>query len=159
MSMHEFTLVECLLGRVMDVIERDGKIWILSGDSEIVWAIPLICPACGEPWHFVGEAKKITTTLRRNMRGFQLVGINYIESTSVKKITETMDLMYARTSEVFQDLVAEIPIHIGLEKSFSAISLILEKERRGRDPDDIMMVVHPNSLLNAIEIYGWRDKK
>jgi len=32
----------------MDVTHRDGKVCILSGDSEVVWTIPLICPVCGE---------------------------------------------------------------------------------------------------------------
>jgi len=39
----------------MDVTHRDGKVCILSGDSEVVWTIPLNCPVCGEPWHFVGD--------------------------------------------------------------------------------------------------------
>jgi hypothetical protein len=158
MSSTEFSLIEQICGRVMDVTHRDGKVCILSGDSEVVWAIPLICPVCGEPWHFVGDdVEKIVATLRKKLRGFSLVGLEYIGLTSVARIEFTMEFMYARTSEVFQDLVAEVPSHAGSPDEFSAIGIILEKRRRGRDDDDIMLVVHPDSLLESVKIYGWNE--
>jgi hypothetical protein len=155
MSPVEFTLSEHLCGRIMDVIHRDGKVCILSGDPVVVWAIPLICPVCGEPWHFVSEnIEKLVAQLRKKLRGFNLVGITYISHTSVEKIEQAIKFVYAQTSEVFQDLVVEVPTHAGKLDEFPAIGLILEKRRRGRDADDIMLVVHSTSLLNAVEING-----
>jgi hypothetical protein len=158
MSSDEFTFLEKICGRIMDVTHRDGKVCILSGDPDVVWAIPLICPVCGEPWHFVGDdIEKIVAILRRKLRGFNLVGLQYIGSTSVTKIELTMEFMYANTSEVFQNLVSEVPTHAESLDEFPVIGMVLEKRRRGRDDDDIMLVVHPNSLFEAVEIHGWNE--
>jgi hypothetical protein len=158
MSAFEFTLHQLMCGRIMDIVQRNGKVCLLSGDSDVVWAIPLICPACGQPWHFFSDdMEKTLAQLRKKLQGFELVRVSYIGSTSVEKIVEILEMGYSNTSDLFRDLVDEVPTHVGVQKDFPAVSLALEKKQERLDPEDIMLVMHPTSILESVEITGWQE--
>ncbi len=158
MAQAEFSLTETLCGRIMDVVLRDGKVCLLSGDPFSVWAIPLICPVCGEPWHFISDdTEKLVKQIRKKIKGFSLIGISYIKQTSIERIQQTMQTVFQGTSDPYQEFIEEVPEHIGILNYFPVISLTLEKRRRGSDADDIMLIVHPTSILNSVEIIGWKE--
>jgi hypothetical protein len=158
MSAYEITLSHLMCGRIMDIVLRNGKVCLLSGDSEVVWAIPLVCPVCGQPWHFVSDdMEKTLAQLRKKLKRFNLVHVSYIGSTSVEYIEQTMEMGYSNTSDLFQDLVDEVPTHVGIQKDFPAVSLTLEKKHRKLDSEDIMLVIHPTAILESVEITGWQE--
>jgi hypothetical protein len=91
------------------------------------------------------------------LQGFELVRVSYIGSTSVEKIVDILEMGYSNTSDLFRDLVDEVPTHVGVQKDFPAVSLALEKKQERLDPEDIMLVMHPTSILESVEITGWQE--
>lgn len=160
MSAFEFTLPQLMYGRIMNIVLRNEKVCLLSGDSEVVWAIPLVCPVCGQPWHFIcNDMEKTLAQLRKKLKRFDLVRVSYVGSTSVEYIEQTMEMGYSNTSDLFQDLIDEVPTHVGVQNEFPAVCLTLEKKHRKLDPEDIMLVVHPTAILDAVEITGWQENE
>ncbi|PWB56005.1 MAG: hypothetical protein C3F13_02790 [Anaerolineales bacterium] len=158
MSVFEYTLSQTICGHIMDIVERDGKVCLLSGDSDRVWVVPLICPVCGQTWHFVSDDMgKTLVQLRRKLKRFELVAISYIGQTTVEQVEQLMAMAYADTSVLFQDLVDEVPTHVEFQKEFPGVSLILQRRHRKQDDEDIMLVVHPMAVFEAVEIIGWQD--
>jgi hypothetical protein len=115
----------------------------------------LICPVCGQPWHFVSDdIEKTLVQLRRKLKGFELVAISYISHTTVEKVEQLLAMAYADTSDLFQDLVDEVPTHAELQKEFPGVSLVLQRHHRKTDDEDIMLVVHPMTIFEAVQIIG-----
>jgi hypothetical protein len=155
MRIIEYNLSQIICGRIMGIIEREGKVCLLSGDSDRVWVIPLICPVCGQPWHFVSDdIEKTLVQLRRKLKGFELVAISYISHTTVEKVEQLLAIAYADTSDLFQDLVDDVPTHVELQKEFPGVSLVLQRHHRKTDDEDIMLVVHPMTIFEAVQIIG-----
>jgi hypothetical protein len=199
-----FTLKHLLLGRVVDVVlsDKSGRIYLAlnaeDGLGSPGYLLPLLCPVCGQSWHFVwnDSPEKLAETLREAMKGFQLVFLQYFARTSSENIASAMNLasLGAGPSEILIENAAD---HLDEQAVFPVISLSFEKRVPSSFPtpeelrampahevrelldldstdsvedailgvaewmadedyedfdidDDIMLVVHPSAVLDAV---------
>lgn len=122
------SLASALCNEIIDVRVTDEIIWLVTGnkDEPTSWMIPLLCPVCGEEWHF--DKSKIDGTLsylRNVLIGYFIGGIHYHSIVSQQNSMEVLTKLYS-SSDVFGTLVKDIPDHFDIAL-FPAVALILEK--------------------------------
>lgn len=128
------SLVSMLCNEIDNIELFNEKIWLVirpSGDITC-WMIPLLCPVCGEAWHFDGSHIEDTLAyLREQFIGYIIAGIHYQTSVTEESIRSMQAWLY-EDSNLFSPLVANIPEHL-TRSNFPAVSVVLEK----RTPLDV----------------------
>lgn len=122
------SLSSAFCNEIIDIRATDDRIWLVAGNKAepTSWMIPLLCPICGEEWHF--DEIKINETLsylRNTLIGYFIGGIHYHSTISPQNAVEVLTKLYS-SSDVFDLLVKDIPNHFD-DALFPAVALILEK--------------------------------
>jgi len=149
-----FTLKNTILGEVIDVIHsaRTNRVYlVLDGaftSDNPHYLVPLLCPACGEPWHFVSNdsPEQMVEALKNALEGYQLVEVKYYPRSSAKNIAAAMETL-STGSEVAELLFENVADHLGEGATFPVIGLVFEmhvpsttsssEELRAMDPDEV----------------------
>lgn len=116
-----------LCDEITDVKLIDGKVFlVIRSTPETVWLLPLLCPVCGQAWHFEEQTiQESVEALRKKMEGFSIFGVVYNLSTTEQNIRAVQSLMYSDFT-AYDTLVQNIPEHAD-DSVFPAISLMIGK--------------------------------
>jgi hypothetical protein len=148
------SLVFTLCGEIIDIRATDAKIWLVIGDNAEItsWMIPLLCPICGEAWHF--DESKIDETLsylRSKLIGYFIGEIHYQSIVSQQNAKDVLTTLYS-SSDVFGPLIKDVPDHFD-NALFPAVALMLEK----REPLDFDLSGSEDELRSRYEILPDED--
>ncbi len=170
------TLKHILLGDVIDVIHsaRSNRIYLVL-DPDLGWGsphylVPLLCPVCGQPWHFVWNdtPENLTAALKKSMSGFQLVQVRYVHRSSARDIATTME-KFSLGSTPSELIIESVADHVGENGIFPVTALSFEKrvpslyptpfELRAMSPDEVRAELdldeHQNIEKAIREIECW----
>ena len=153
------TLKNTLLGDVIDIIHssKSNRIYLVLDPG--AWGgphylMPLLCPLCGEPWHFVWNdtQDKLTAALKTAIDGFELVEMKFFSHTTADNISATMDALSlgAGPFELFIENTAD---HIGVDTIFPAMMLSFEQRVPMTLPSpEELRTMHPDEVRDLLDL-------
>lgn len=156
-----YTLKNLIRGDVIDVIysAQTNRVFLVTDPAyapgEPRYMVPLICPVCGEPWHFVLGDKtpdELVAELKKSLEGFQLVEARYISQSSSANIAATMEKFSAGSTPA--DLLLEISLdHQDEDGIFPIVSLSFEKRVPSSLPSpDELRAMSPKKVRELLDL-------
>ena len=130
-----YTFKQMLLGDVIDVIHsaKSNRMYLvidpyLSGIGSHHFLLPLLCPVCGEPWHFVWNdtPEKLVSKLCEALELFVLVEVRFWPKTSARNIADVMQAL-SLGSGPFEVMIENAADHILENDVFPAFTQALEQ--------------------------------
>lgn len=170
------TLKNSILGDVIDILHspKSNRFYLVLDPDLLAgqhYLVPLLCPVCGEPWHFIRHdtQEQLTAALTTAFEGFELADVKFFSHTTADNISATMKAL-SIGSEPFELFIANAADHIGVDTIFPAMMLAFEQrlpttlpspeELRTMHPEEVreLLDLEPSEDLEAaiLEFEGWR---
>ena len=155
-----YTLKHLILGNVIDVIQsmRSNRVYLVLNPGNLEsgshFMLPLLCPVCGEPWHFVwnNPEHELASALKKSMEGFQLVEAKYIAHSSAENIAEAME-KFSLGSVPSELIIENAADHINEHGIFPIVALSFEKRTSSPFPTaDELRAMSPNEVRNELDL-------
>ena len=180
-----YTLKTIFQGEVVDVIHSTytNKVYLVLNPKiskeDPHYLYPLLCPLCGQPWHFLWNDNPIElmALLKKSMDRFELVNTTYIPNWTVNKIesiqkqsvnSKLMDFFHTRTADHIEENSTYPAISLSFEmltETENNISRQMRSDKKKnveneldndfnnhKEIDVIVITVHPSSILDIIVV-------
>jgi hypothetical protein len=156
-----YTFKQMLLGDVIDVIHsaKSNRMYLvidpyLGGIGSHHFLLPLLCPVCGEPWHFIWNEspEKLASTLRDALELFVLVEVRFWPKTSARNIAGVMQAL-SLGSGPFEVMIENAADHILENDVFPAFTLALEQHVASTFPSPIeLRAMTPDEARELLDL-------
>lgn len=97
------TLNGAIAGEEVTSVEYMGeRFWLVIGLHDFL--IPLLCPVCHHPMHFMGDPKQILKSLNKGLAGFIVAGTRFHPIVMSDVVDEVLKRMYS-DSDAYRPLM------------------------------------------------------
>lgn len=130
---------------------------IMDGDPH--YLMPLLCPVCGLPWHFVWNdtPEQLAVALKKSMAGFELVQVKYFPCSTAINIVAVMEKLSLGSgpAELFIENVAD---HLREDDVFPVITLSFEQRIPSQFPSpEELRSMSQDDVRNALDLDDQED--